>query len=568
MNEISNPEREDITLMTSSQVGKSEVVLNAIGYFVDQDPCPVLVVQPTINFAKDWSKKRLATMTRASPCLKGKVKDARSRDSENTLLAKNFPGGNITIAGANAPQGLSGWPIRAVLLDEVDRFPSSAGTEGDPVKLAFRRTETFQNRKRIRVSTPTNEGFSRIAHDYAQSDQRHFYLPCPHCGDYQMLVFGEQSRLFDHKHGTTGKMIWNQDERDSTRYVCKNGCEILERYKHAMLAEGEWRAHNPGARMAGFHLSALYSPWARWADLRDEFLDSRKNPDLLKVFVNTGLGETWEQKGEKFDPDDLKNRRESYGAEVPDGVGVLTASVDVQADRLELKVKGWGAGEESWLITHERIFGDPETSKEPWSRLLARLSRPWTLENGNALRIRCTAIDTGFLAQTVYDFVRGKEGMGIFAVKGVSRPGQPIPLVGNPSKPNRKRRVKLFPIGVDAAKDRIFARLKIQEPGPLYMHFCQPNNTGADDEYLAQFGSEKRFPKTVDGQLVHEYRQVRTRNEALDLEVYALAALNILGPSVVDDLERWVRKAQQSKKRKKSTKQRPGKGWVGGWRNR
>lgn len=561
MDACSDPTVEDVVWMSSAQVGKTEVVNNIVGYHVDQDPSPILVLQPTQQMGEAWSKDRLAPMLRDTPALHGKVKDPRARDSGNTLLHKSFPGGHITISGANSAASLASRPIRVVLCDEVDRYPASAGTEGDPVGLAEKRTATFWNRKKIKVSTPTIKGASRIEAAFLASDQRFFYVPCPHCDHRQRLRWGH--------------LKWENGDARTAAYCCE-GCGTLieERFKPAMLNAGEWRAHNTAARTVGFHLNALYSPWARWAELVAEWLEAQGNPERLKVFVNTVLGETWEEEGEKLDEDTLATRRETYAAPVPMGAGLLTAAVDTQGDRLELKVKGWGKGEESWLVHFEQLWGDP-AGDEVWTQLEALLVREWKHEGGAPLRIAACCIDSGgHHTEAVYRFVKPRQPRRVWATKGMSMPGRP--LVGRPSKAN-KHGVKLLPIGTDTAKDVVFARLRINTPGPGYMHFP----ASCDEEYFRQLTAERVMTRFVKGRPVRRYEKpAHRRNEALDLEVMNLAALISLGTPVIEALGVYVERVQaEGAKLRAEAEDKPATlpraarpspvrrgGWVNGWR--
>lgn len=525
----SDPLIEQVVVMSSAQVGKTEVELNVAGFYIDQDPAPILVVLPTVKpDAEAWSTDRLAPMLRDTPRLRGKVKNPRAKDSGNKILHKIFPGGHITLVGANSPSGLASRPIRVALFDEIDRFPPSAGTEGDPVSLGVKRTSTFWNRKIVKVSTPTIKDFSRIEADWKLSDQRHYHVPCSQCAATQVLEWKQ--------------LKWESGAPDTARYECAH-CHVLidEERKHIMLAGGAWIAANPGSRIAGFHLNALYSPWARWGELARDFLEAKDNPERLRVFVNTVLGEPWEERGEQPKAGDLMNRREKFAAEVPAGVGILTAGIDVQGDRLELAVYGWGAGEESWLIGHHRIYGDPDQA-EVWQLLEVLLTKTYAHESGAELRVRACCIDSGAFTHAVYRYVRPRQSRSVHAIKGRSQHG--TSLIGRPSKVN-KHGVRVWPLGVDTAKDVLFKRLARGAPGPGYVHFGVPGVDGGDDEFLQQFGAEKVVSRFFKGVRIREYKKVRDRNEAIDLYCYALAALYTLGRAVTEHLGRWVAAVQQ-----------------------
>lgn len=511
---FSDPTIEEVVVMTSSQVGKTEAVLNVIGFFGDQDPAPLLVILPTISEAEQWSKTRLATMIRDTPALAGRFRDPRSRDSGNTILVKEFPGGHITLVGANAPSGLAAKPIRIVLGDEIDRFPRSAGTEGDPITLARRRTATFWNRKLGWFSSPTLKGLSRIEAAFAEGDQRYYLVPCPGCGHLQRLLWPQ--------------LRWENHRPATASYACV-GCGDLipETQKTAMLAAGRWVAAAPEhVRVASFHLNALYSPWARWADLATEWLAAQGNLERLQVFVNTVLGEVWEERGGQYDPTLLEQRQEAYDAEVPAGVQLLTCGVDVQDDRLEYVVRGWGPGEESWLIRFDRILGDPSIAvgkpDSPWTAFDREVRlRDWTTPSG-AHRIAVTCIDSGYHTDAVYAYTGPRSRQRVYATKGSSTPGKPL-LPRRPSR-NNKGKVPLFELGTDTAKDLLHSRLKVSQPGPLYMHVPHP----VPLEWAAQVTSEKKIRRLVNGRWRSNWvLPTGQRNEALDCEVLALVAMRL-----------------------------------------
>lgn len=527
---ISDPTVEEACWMVAAQTGKTEVMNCMVGYKIDLDPGPMLVLMPTVEAAEMWSKERLAPMLRDTPCLQGKVADPRSRDSGNTLRSKTFTGGHIAMVGANAATGLASRPIRDVLADEVDRYPQSAGGatkgEGSPLALAKKRTATFWNRKLFRWSTPTRKGLSVIEGDYEISDQRKFFVPCPHCQHEQVLVWAN--------------LKWEGNDPSTAQYCCKGcGCLIEERHKHWMLSRGKWVAQNPGSRVRGYHLNALYSPWARWEELVREWLAAQGDADLLMVFVNTVLAETWEEDGEKVDPESLASRRHPYPAEVPMGVGLLTCATDVQGDRLEYAVWGWGEKEECWLIEYGQIWGDPAQSKV-WEDLEAVRVKEWRHESGATLRIEAMAVDSGgHHTDEVYRWVKPRESARVWAVKGMSVPGKP--LVGKPTKSN-KLKVKLLPVGSDTAKDKIFARLKIVQAGPGYIHF----HIKTPDDFFRQLTSEKAVTKYQRGKPYRVYEKPSgARNEALDLLVYGIAALYTLPPASLASLGRYAQELQQ-----------------------
>lgn len=528
MDAISDPAIRQVAVMSSAQVGKTEFILNVIGYHIDRDASPILCIQPTLQMAQAFSKDRLAPMLRDTPKLQGKVKDPRSRDSGNTTLHKVFPGGHITIAGANSAAGLASRPVRIVLCDEVDRYPSSAGTEGDPIRLAAKRATTFWNSKLVTVSTPTVKGASRIEAEWLDSDQREYHVKCPHCETSQTLKWRN--------------VHWEEDKPQTACYTCEEcGVAWTDADRFKAIKAGEWIATQPESGVAGFRLSGLYSPWVPLDDAVRDFLEAKKLPETLRVWVNTFLGETWEEQGDGIDETNISARREAY-ENVPDAVHLLTAGVDVQDDRVEVEVLGHGRDEETWSIDHAIIYGDPSTPAL-WSDLDTYLSQAFEKDDGTTVGIRCSCIDSGgHYTQAVYNFVRPRESRRIFAIKGVGGEGKAI--VGRPSK-NNIGKIRLFPVGVDTAKELIYSRLKITEPGPGFCHFP----ARYDDEYFEQLTAEQIVTRFSKGFRKREWKKVRARNEALDLRVYAIAAYALLNTNINALIDRKQKQVEDAPKR-------------------
>jgi phage terminase large subunit GpA-like protein len=529
MQAISDPTIERVVFMTGAQVGKTEIINNAVGYFIDQSPSPMLIVQPTLEMAKMWSNDRLAPMLRDTPALKNKVKDARSRDSGNTLYQKSFPGGYLAIVGANSAAGLASRPVRCVLFDEVDRYPASAGSEGDPVNLGVARTKTFtHNRKIVMVSTPTNKGASRIEAAFEQSDQRYYYVPCPDCGHMQTLDWSN--------------VHWEKDKPETAEYICGEcGCAWDDAKRYRAVKGGEWRASEKFSGTAGFHLSGLYSPWTPLGDIARDFMSAKQMPDTLRVFVNTTLAQSWEDEGERVDDYAVAERAESFGDKLDNRILVLTAGCDTQDDRIEVEVMGTGRAEESWSVAYHTLYGDPSTP-QLWQDLDNILSSKYETEDGRILQIRSACIDSGgHYTKAVYDFVRSREGRRIFAIKGMA--GEDRPIVSRPTR-NNIGKIRLFTLGVDNIKSLIFSRLRLQSEGAGYCHFPDDRS----DEYFKQLASsEKIVTKYHKGFPRREFVKTRTRNEALDCRVYAIGALAILNLNLDSLAERAARQVKEAR---------------------
>lgn len=502
---------EEITVMSSAQVGKTLIFKAVIGFHIDVDPAPILVVQPTVEMAETFSKDRIAPMIRDTPVLRGKVNDAKSRDSGNTIQKKNFPGGHVTMIGANAPAALASRPIRIVLCDEVDRYPASAGTEGDPVNLARKRTITFRSRKRVGLfSTPTIKGKSRIERAWKRSDQRRYNVPCPHCSEAHVLRW-ENISIID-------------DDPSTARMSCPAcGGLIEDAHKPAMLEAGQWIKENPDSKLPGFHINELYSPWRTFAEIAADYYAAKGNPEEEKTWWNTSMGEPFEDDGERADAEELAKRRENYDADtLPAGVLTVTGGVDTQKDRLEVEFTGWGAGEESWGIEPIVLNGNP-AEPEIWKRLDDLLATTrFTTEDGRVLRVAACCIDSGgHHVQQVYEYATPRAARNIWAVKGQFGARPVWPKRQTKSKKYRGHTVRM--IGVDTAKDTIYARWQVAEGKPGYCHFSM----AYDENWFIQATVERRITKfDRRGNEVRSWEKPSgARNEALDCRVYAYAAL-------------------------------------------
>ena len=535
MDACSDPTIQEVVVMAGAQLGKTEALLNIIGYHIDNDPSPILVLQPTLEMAQAFSKDRIAAgLLRSTPCLQNKVKDPRARDSGNTTLHKVFPGGAITIVGANSPAGLASRPIRIVLCDEVDRYPPSAGSEGDPIALARKRSATFFNKKVIMVSTPTNKGASRIEDAFETSDKRFFNVPCKHCHTPQVLKWSH--------------VRWEDGNPQTACYVCEEcGAMWSESDRIWSVRNGEWVITNPDSKVAGFSISGLYSPWTSLPDAVREFLSVKKNPEQLRVFCNTYWGQTWEDEGERIDDFELADRREEFD-KLPDDVLLLTAGIDVQDTRLEMSVVGWGRNDESWVIEHRTFFGDPSTP-QLWQDLDVALNKEYQTESGRVMGIRASCVDSGgHFTNSVYAYCKKNQGRRIFAIKGVGGDGKAI--AGRPTK-NNSMKCPLFPVGVNTVKDLIFSRLRIREEGSGYVHFSDT----LDDEYFLQLTAEKAVTRFHRGFKHRVFEKTRPRNEALDCMVYAIAAYSIIGIDV-NTLAAKIAMPQQSEADTETEKRR------------
>lgn len=535
----SNPV-ERVIFMKGAQIGGTECGNNWMGFNVCCAPGPMLIVNPTTETAKRNSKMRIDPAIENCPALRDKIKDARSRDSGNTLLMKEFPGGILILTGANSAVGLRSMPMRYLFLDEVDGFPDEAGTEGDPVDLAVQRTATFTNRKIFIVSTPTIKDASRIEQAFLEGDQRYYHVPCPHCGHFQILKW--KNIIFDSKNLTEATY---QCEK------CKAHWHDWEKDK--ILSRGKWIASAPQNKgTASFHLSSLYSPhgWASWTDIAREFLESKDDPSRLQVWTNTKLAETWQDMaGEQIDPANLMVRREKFPAALPAGVVVLTCGVDVQDNRLELEIVGWGRGEESWSIDYLVLYGDPSTP-ELWAELDKVLMRkyPHSKEVPD-MNITATCVDSGgHYTDHVINYCYARRAFGIWAIKGVGGSGKSIwPASASTSFKTKK---PVYVIGVNDAKDTLMRRLHLTEGKGLW-HFPIER----EREWFEQITNEIVRKKFSRGRLIREWspRKDGVRTEGLDCRVYAYAALRGLVRNYRLNLDTGADKLSEAPIRKTKT---------------
>jgi len=509
---------------------------NWIGFVIHQAPGPMLAVQPTVELAKRNSRQRIDPLIDESPELRERVKPARSRDAGNTMLSKEFAGGILIMTGANSAVGLRSTPARYIFLDEVDAYPASADEEGDPVTLAEARSLIFAHRRKVLlVSTPTIRGLSRIEREFEASDQRRYFVPCPHCGAMQWLTFE--------------RLRWEKGRPETAEYHCE-GCEapIAEHHKTAMLEGGEWRATATAAdpTTVGYHLSALYSPigWLSWARIARAHEAARGSDEAMRAFRNTILGETWVETGEAPDWQRLYDRRERWtSGTVPAGGLFLTAGADVQKDRIEVDVWAWGRGLESWLVDHVVIEGGPG-DPACWQKLTDLLGRTWAHASGQPMALARLAIDTGYETSAVYGWARQVGFSQVAPVKGVEGFTRTSPVTGptyvdaTVAGKRLRRGARLWTVATSTFKAETYRFPRQERPTAEEIAAaaskCPPGTihlpAWADGEWLKQLTAEQLVTvKTRRGFARLEWQKLRERNEALDCRVYARAAAWIAG---------------------------------------
>lgn len=525
MDAVNDPTIKTVALMKSAQVGWTDMLLNTLGYHMHQDPSPMLLVQPTLQTARHFSKNRLGPMLDESPVLKKLVRDAgkgKNSDAEDELLQKNFLGGQLNIAGANSAAGLASHPVRLVLFDEVDRYPPSAGEEGDPISLGVKRTATFWNSKILMGSTPTEASTSRIHQAWLESDMRYYFVRCLHCKAKQRLVFKQLKwdRMPDGSHMPA-----------TARYECEKCQGSFDDDDLGLLLKvGEWIPTKPFNGTAGFHLNEIYSPWVPFAQTASEFLAAKasRSRERIQTFVNLSLGEPFEDSGTTVDTGSLQLRVKKYEADVPDGALVLTAGIDVQDDRLEAEIVGWGVGYESWGIEYAVFHGDTREIKTggPWADLDTWLRKGWARKSGLVLHPAWTMVDSGGHRTTeVYKWAKARHARRVYASKGMG--GDNKQFINRPTK-NNAVQCLLYTLGVDEAKSNLYASLMLEEPGPQYCHF--PQGQGYDAEFFSQLTAEQRVRRYKAGvpSFIWELKKGHIRNEALDIRVLNMAAVQLL----------------------------------------
>lgn len=559
---MSDPDVFRITLMWGAQLGKTETINNGIGYHIHQNPSSQMMMHPTKGDLSTWLETKLTPLINDTPEIKDRVAKARGREGVNNQQMKSYAGGFLMFAWSGSTNTMRGRSAPRIWCDEVDGYEQT--NEGDPINLLWQRAATFGDARQLVVtSTPTIKGFSRVEKSFDQGDQRRFYVPCPHCDEYETLKWSQVS--------------WDKEGDTHLPHTAIYSCEhcggvIGDGQKQAMLKRGEWRGKKPFTGHASFHLNELYSPFRKWRDIVDSFLEKKASGDL-QSFINVSLAETWEEEGSNLEWETLHNRREHYAAEVPEKAVLLTAACDLQDDRIEVQVEGWGVGEENFKIDFDILQGNP-AQPELWQRLDDLLAKTYIHESGVVMRIAATGIDTGgHFTQQAYKFVRKTKAPNVYALKGKSTTGDPVAGRGTKLK---EHKIKLYGVGTDTAKELIYKRLAIQDVGSGYVHF--PVSPKFDEEWFKQLVAERCVTRYKEGRAQRKWIKTRSRNEALDLSVYNQATLYILNPVLEIIAQRLVpdkeeepeqithaQEVQQTRKKVIRTRKR-NKGFVNSWR--
>lgn len=526
MDAVTDPTIQTVTVMKSARVGYTKMLDHVVGYFIHQDPAPVLVVQPRDVDARDYSETEIGPMLRDTPVLAAIAGDLGARASKQKIGKRIFRNGaSTTFVGAESPNSFRRITARIIAFDEVDGYPSGgAGDDGDQIALGKKRAESFWNSKFILGSTPLVKGVSRIEKSWEESDQRRYYVPCPHCGAKQTLKWEN--------------FKWDKNEAgehlpDTAHFRCEaNGCRIEESSKRALINGGEWIAEKPFNGNAGFHIWTAYSlfPKAAWRFIAREWLEVYKDPLRKKSFINLTLGLPHQEVVNVADPEALKSRCEPYNWEtLPSDVQFVTVGADTHPGRLEVTFTGWGKDEEAWVARHEVLNGD--ASHLPvWKELDALLATPCETDDGRKLFAQAVCIDSaGHNSDMVYKFARERKRRRIYAIIGRGNADLKSPRMIWPKTASRTKNSgdKPYIIGVDTAKDELSTRLAIMphesNPTPRAVHFPA---VGLSADYFDQLTAEHAVTRTESGKVSRKWEKkvVGGRNEAWDCLVYALAA--------------------------------------------
>lgn len=540
LNAMCNDLIRELNLMKSARVGYSQMLKAAIAYLLEHKNRNQLLLQPTDAAAAAFMKSHIEAMIRDVPVIRALAPWYGKKHRDNTLDTKLFSNKRqLVVRGGTAAKNYRELSMDAVFYDELAAFPPDIEKEGAATTLGDRRLEGSVHGKSVRGSTPKIKGECQIERAFSESGMcLRFEVPCPHCDTSQYLKWGGRDSDFGIK--------WLNDDPETAAYLCPH-CHTLGTYAEWMpqMRRGEWVDRERGIKTrdgldwfdldgelittpksVSFHIWSAYSPFTDWGRLVNDFLKAKGDQGKLKTFVNTILGETWQEAGERLESDELYRRREHYAAPVPSAGVVLTCAVDVQDDRLELEVKAWAEGHESFAVDFKILHGDP-AKPALWESLDQALQQSYSHESGHQLRIACTVIDSGgHFTQEVYAFVKPREGRRVFAIKG--KAGVGLPIVSRPSTSN-KGKIKLFSVGTDTTKELVMARLNIQEPGPGYCHY--PVSPAFDEEFFKQLTAEERRTDYVKGYAKFHWVKLRQRNEAFDLAVYNTAARELLNPN-------------------------------------
>jgi phage terminase large subunit GpA-like protein len=523
---LEDPSVEVIVLMTSAQVGKSELLSTIALYYMVADPSRILFVQPKDDAANEYKAERITPIIAESPALKEALKGYYDVREHDRIGYMGFPGGFVDFKGANSPTNLAGKPIRVLLMDEIDRYPGSVGGEGDPVNLGMKRTTTERSRKIILCSTPKDKARSRIERLYNQTDQKKFFVVCEHCTTEQTLEFDLESQ--------------NIQEIDGRGfcYACSEcGTFWDQRELKQVVDAGYWKATaDPQIDgWVGFHIWEAYSPFSSLKKIMQAWKVAEGDVAEEQSFWNTALGRPFEGKQfQRRTARSLLERREKINPdELPESLGALTAAVDVHGDRVEVLTMGWGVDDERWLIDVSRIYGDIR-GNALWNRVTELLSRSFRHSTGEIMKIEAACFDVGFATQTVVDYVKRARAAFLNFYSVVGRAGEDKPLWPTTTRRNTDPG-RIIALGKDEGSTELYMALANDEPGPGFVHINETITEEMLEQLVADICEEKvnKFGRVERTWITPK----RKRNEVHDMAVYALAAFKSLGLNMVTRLE-------------------------------
>ena len=542
MDELNNYETEEIVFCKCTQVGGTEAELNMLGYIIQQDAAPSMIVYPSDKLGESISENRIKPMLKASPTLRERYYELRSQKME-----MQFDGMYLTISGANSPSSLASRAIKYLFLDEVDKYPGSTKKEADPISLARERTKTFANRKIYMTSTPTIKS-GHIWKNLLDCDvEKHYFVPCPHCGEMIELVFA--NLRFPKKD----EALTASDRADQAVYVCQEcGCVITDQHKAQMLRYGQWRIakeNNSARRKIGYWISVLYSPFVRFSEIALEWINSQGDNERLQNFINSWLAEPWEDTRLTTSADVVLERQTEFEEfTVPSWAKFLTGGVDVQESCLYWTIRAWGN-----FITSQNICHGQAMS---WQDIDRVMNYAYLKESGEQLVVSLCLIDSGFDTDAVYDFCANNSDWAL-PVKGSSRiMTEHFHLSKINKTDSRAYGMNLCVVDGGKYKDMIAARMKKENGRGAWMVY-----NGCDMEYAKQVTAEHKVQIKKGAQLVQvwELKASHTDNHLLDCEVYAFAAADILG---VRSMHLMEEEKQEEKTKRKEPEETPEEAWI------
>lgn len=553
MESITDPEVQEVTVMSCIQLMKTELMINAALYYIHQEPAPIMYVAPKKETAEAWSKERFMKSITTTP-VTSKVFSGNRRGDGNTILQKQFPGGQISIVSARNPTDLAMRACRIMLFDECDKYPLNVGSgeggsggEGDPIQVAWGRATTFGKRaKKITACSPTIEGQSRIHQEYLKSDQRQFHQPCPHCDHAEPLAWEKHVQIPEDEHGN--KLP------DEAQIICHEcGSVWTEGDRVKSIRNGKWVPQKPEIKHhRGYMVSSFASPFTPLTTLAREYVNALDNPQSMKAFINTRMANVYREKGDAPDWQRLYERREAYKhGTVPNGGLMLVCGIDVQKDYLIYEVVAYGRKKVSWSIDIGVIEGhiSEDATREQLSQFI---DTRYTNTHGVPMPMELLLIDSSNDTQEVYSTVAQIGTPRLRAIKGqgnlTTMVGTPKPVQIDINGIRKDGGIKMWPVGVNVLKEQLYKWLMLNRPTDEslaaggewptgYCHFPE-----WDEDYFKQLTAEILVERSDNkGFLVRVWEKIRDHNHYLDCRNYARAASAMLGIDRMTD-EDWQKR--------------------------